>query len=220
MIEKLSVRMMIKLFLLFVIVVLHSQGYSQTSDWGQNTDSLLNTWYPKSARDTLLNDLTYPAKFECISVLDCWHDSVEQLFGKGYYRDEGGHCGTTLYTDPKKKVILRIEWGVDWHVDEISFSSGTEYLPPSFKSIGQLPDSSISPRLSPRSALEGGIRLGSSVKILLHTFGTQTHDTVQNGCRVISYQADYRTTKNVLCYESWFWFKNDALIRFEIYNGE
>lgn len=86
--------------------------------------------------DSLLKELIYPARFDKISVLDCLREDVVKWYGNGYYTEGGGHLGNTYYIDSTKSVVLHIEWGVDWHVDEISFSDGdSEDLPNSIKSI-------------------------------------------------------------------------------------
>ncbi len=168
-----------------------------------------------------LKNLTLPTRLDSLSVLGCWRKDVIRCFGSGLYSEEGGHGGTTYFTDPAKRVILRVVWGVDWHVDELSFSRGEpEDLPPSIRSIKEMPDSSISSSVYSKLALDGKIRLGSTPKHVMGQWGRPSIDTLEDGIRYLLYQADYRTTKDVLSYECWFRFKNNHLVRFRVYNGE
>jgi hypothetical protein len=201
-------RILFKCLPFILTICLCSSGFSQNSSWNQKPDSLLS-------------ELVFPARFDSISVLDCYSRHVSIWFGNGYHIEEGGHLGTTFYTDPNKSVILRIEWGVDWHVDEITFSKGEkEDLPPSFTSIGQLPDAAISTHLRASAMLEGKIKLGIPVQKIVQQFGRPAVDTIDEGFHIIVYKTDYTITKDVLDYECWFWFKNNELVRFKVYNGE
>ncbi len=194
---------------------------AQDSGWVRRPDSLDSPGEWDVRPDSVLSKLSYPSRFGKISVLDCWRDSVSNWLGHGYYSEEGGHGGTSYFTDPRKLVVLRVEWGVDWHVDEISFSYGAaEDLPDEFKFIRELPDTAISSHLRPDLALDGRIRLGSSPQRILRLLGKPAIDSVAQKFRYLSYNTDYRTTKDVLAYEVWFYFKDNHLIRFTVYNGE
>lgn len=121
----------------------HAQG-----EWDQKPDSLLAP-------------LAYPARFDSIDVLGCDRGDVRRWFGAGYYSEVGGHGGTSYFTSPQKDVVLRIEWGTDSHVDQISFSRGEqEDLPDSIHSMSQLPDSAVSARLSSNLTLQGALDWG------------------------------------------------------------
>ena len=207
--EKLSFNRTIFYIVIFsVVFIFMNQSYSQEYENDEKPDSLKK-------------ELTYPSRFDNISVLDCWRNDVLKYYGKGYYTEEGGHLGTTYYTNSTRSVVLCIIWGVDWHVDEISFSYGdVEDLPKEIKSIKQFPDSAISQRLKFNSALEGWIRLGIQSEDIYKKYGKPKTDTVDGGYRYLTYETDYETTKDVLSYEATFKFKDNHLIRFEIYNGE
>jgi hypothetical protein len=210
------------------IIGLCSFGFAQKSEWERQSDSLVNKYRLEQSQidgqtpDSLLSDLVYPVKLDSISVLDSRRDDVTRIYGNGYFREnEGFDAGVTFFTDPKREIVLRIEYGTDWGLWQFSFSRGEkEDMPDSIRSIKQLPRSAISTRLNPKLTLEGGIGLGTTPRDLLRKYGKPTIDTVQQDCRLISYKADYRMTKKVLFYEAWFRFRDNKLIRFKIYNGD
>jgi hypothetical protein len=169
-----------------------------------------------------LAKLFYPVRFDKISVLKCCvKNSVVEHYGKGLYSEEGGHGGTSYWTDISRHVIMRVVWGVDWRADEISFSYGDKTdLPSSFTSINQLPDSAISSSINENLSLDGKIKLGMNPQEILENLGIPKSDTVRLGYRFLLYETDYEHTENVLFYEAIFKFKDNLLIRFSIYNGE
>ena len=168
-----------------------------------------------------LNPLRYPARVAGISVLDCYRENVDSVLGKGFYSQKGGHVGCSYYTDLARKVIMRVEWGVDWRVEMISFSLGDkEDMPERIDKPAQLPDSAVASALGPKLTLAPGIGLGISPNSVVSRLGRPNSDSTQNGIRTIQYETDYQVTEDVLFYELRFIFKGDRMIRFTIYNGE
>jgi hypothetical protein len=196
--------------LLILTCALSTSGFSQELDSVQHPAGIL------------FKKLIYPARFDSISILGSRHDDVVRIYGNGYYKkDEGFDLGATFYTDPKREVVLRLEWGTDWGLWQFSFSRGEpEDLPDSIRSIKKMPISAVCPRLSPKLTLEGGVGLGISADEVLQKYGKPSVDTMQLGYRLISYKADNESTPEVLFYEAWFRFKDNKLVRFKIYNGD
>lgn len=166
-----------------------------------------------------LAKLTLPVAFDRISVLDNTRDTVTKWFGEGYFVDEGGHTGSTFHIDQERQVVMKIEYGTDWHVDEIAFSYGLD-TPKGIHSLKQFPKAAISKRLTPTLSLDNGIRLGATVKEVLAKCGKPAKDTTDETYRVLRYETDYEHTEQVLFYEATFLFKNNRLVRFRIYNGD
>jgi len=159
-----------------------------------------------------------PLKIIGLSLLTSEDPEVQKLLGTGYYNPDEGHGGARYFWDITKNVQIKSVISVDRRIDQIIVTK-PDYPFEFLKNAKNLESAKVSGKSLDYSVI-GKITFGDNRMKIVNQFGKPNSDTFKDGFRILRYIDDNDVWNEVLYYEAKFTFKNDKLIRIDLYNGE
>jgi hypothetical protein len=198
--------LIVTLFIFLLNIFIIDSTYSQT-----HVDSL--QIFHKRHKHPL------PLSIDSIFVGTSLDTFVVHNYGKGIYDSDDGHGGARYFIDPHTRIILKTVIGVDKRI-EVAAVTDITYPFDFVKSIKSFPADAISPKLSYSMKTEKKIKLGISEELLRKLIGTPNKIENTKDDKILLYEDSFEEWDQVLFYEATFVFRNNKLLRIDIYNGE
>ena len=159
----------------------------------------------------------YPLSVAGIVVGKSTDSDVRRMYGDGFFVRDEGHGGGRYFVNPKHRVTLHSEIGVDHVIESVSYGRGIR-LPRTLKAAAVVAKAT-SARLTPDKRLWPGFRLEERAGTILRRFGKPRSDRRSGSRRIVWYEADFHSMPGVLVYEAELHFENDRLVLVKLHNG-
>ncbi len=144
---------------------------------------------------------------------------VQSLYGTGVANPSEGHGGARYFIDKQKKCQLRVVIGVDHIIEEVSLTTAA-YPFDATSIVKEFPMNAMSSLLSTSAIVGDSIHLGDSPAKILKKFGKPNSDEPDENTETITYEDTNDQWEDILHYSAVFTFRNNKLVRVNLYNGE